>query len=241
MDGSFKEVGIGIVAGSNYLGLGGSTAYNAVLTTQDFASSDADSDPFLTGVVFTDTANTGFYAPGEGAGGVTIDAKRASDGTVFSTTTWSSGGYSLEVPAGTYTVSASGGGLSATVSHSDVVVGSLNVEEDFTTPPDTGTVKGLVFDDHNKDGIRESTDGGIAGVAIYLRRIKNGHGVGKELKADTNSKGDYTFADLAPGTYQEHEAVPPGDILTAPPGGTFTFNVSAGQTRSGGEFGDHVG
>ena len=32
---------------------------------------------------------------------MTITALRASDGTTFSTTTWSSGGYSLGLPTGT--------------------------------------------------------------------------------------------------------------------------------------------
>jgi uncharacterized protein YkwD len=241
MDGSFKEVGIGIVAGSNYQGLGGNAAYNAVLTTQDFAASDSDPDPFLTGVVFTDTAHTDFYVPGEGIGGVTIRATRAGDGQVFSTTTWSSGGYSLAVPAGTYTVAASGGGLSATVSYSKVVVGSLNVEEDFTAPPATGTLEGTIFDDHNKDGIREKNDQGLAGITIILRRIKNGNVVGKALKAVSNHNGKYELANLAPGIYRASEAVPAGDILTTPTGGTISFHVSAGQTVSDQNFGDYVG
>jgi len=64
---------------------------------------------------------------------MTITAKRASDGVVVGTTaTWSSGGYSLALPAGTYNVVASGGGLGGNVTYGNVVIGTQNVKRDFT-------------------------------------------------------------------------------------------------------------
>lgn len=133
MDPNYKEIGIGIAAGSPYYGLSSSksgTAWNAVITTEDFAASDADSKPFLTGVVFNDKKNSHFYAPGEGLGGITITATDGSH--TYTTTTWNAGGYSLEVPSGAYTVTASGSGLKKPITHAKVVVKSLNVEVDFT-------------------------------------------------------------------------------------------------------------
>ena len=129
MDPDFREIGIGIV-------LGEFSGYNAEMVTEDFAYTFAsDSAGFLTGVAYDDGLVSGdsFYTPGEGFGGVTITALRASDAATFSTTTWSTGGYSLALPAGTYTVTASGGGLPGVVTVQAVQMDSSNVKVDFTS------------------------------------------------------------------------------------------------------------
>ena len=131
---SFSEIGIGIGGSLTYQGVDtppSHTNESAVLTDVDFAATDADPSPILTGVVFNDLAHTQFYAPGEGIGNVTITATRTSDNATFNATTWLSGGYSLAVPSGTYDIVASGGSLSAPVTQSNVVVGGQNVEVDF--------------------------------------------------------------------------------------------------------------
>ena len=63
---------------------------------------------------------------------MTITAKRNSDNATYSMQTWSSGGYSLALPAGTYTVTASGGSLGGTVTNTGVVIGTQNVHQNFT-------------------------------------------------------------------------------------------------------------
>lgn len=128
MNNSFREVGAGVVTGAF---TSGGTTYNAVMATEDFASSGTG--VFLTGVAYSDgVTDDNFYTPGEGLGGVVVTATRASDGAVFQATAWSSGGYSLPVSAGTYTVTATGGGLGGTVTYNSVVVGTENVKRDFT-------------------------------------------------------------------------------------------------------------
>lgn len=124
MNPSFREVGVGICSGDFSI-------YKAVMVTQDFAYTGGNA--FLTGVVFNDSLvqENSFYTPGEGIGGVTITATRQIDQIVFTTTTWSSGGYSLAVPEGTYTVTASGAGLGRTYSHQQVTIGEQNVKVDF--------------------------------------------------------------------------------------------------------------
>lgn len=128
MSGAFREVGSGIVQGVFTTQSGD---YNAVMGTMDFARTG--NNLYLTGVAYSD-AVTGddFYTPGEGMGGATITATRDSDGAIFTTTTWDSGGYSLAVPAGSYTVVGSGGGLGGNVRHTNVIVSSQNVKRDFT-------------------------------------------------------------------------------------------------------------
>ena len=77
-----------------------------VILTEEFAWKSGDA--FLTGAVYRDTDANNFYTPGEGLGGVTVQAAGTSGQGTFTTQTWGSGGYSLALPPGTYTVTASG-------------------------------------------------------------------------------------------------------------------------------------
>ena len=75
---------------------------------------------FLTGVVFNDLDHDGQYDVGEGLGGVTISVQE-----VGTTTSFGSGGYTIAVPTGTYSVIASGGGLTTTFTQS-FTIGTTN-------------------------------------------------------------------------------------------------------------------
>ncbi|MEL6574278.1 MAG: carboxypeptidase regulatory-like domain-containing protein [Pseudomonadota bacterium] len=87
----------------------------------------AGTDAFLTGVVIEDGDGDRFYDIGEGLGGVTVTASGAN-GT-FSTATWESGGYTLELAPGSYTLTFSGGGLAGTISR-PVTMTALNQKQD---------------------------------------------------------------------------------------------------------------
>lgn len=127
LDPNSKEIGVGIVNG---LFTQDGTTYKSVMATEDFASTAGNS--FLTGVAYNDADKNNFYTPGEGLGDVTVTAQRITDGASFTTTTWASGGYSLQLAPGTYNVTASGGGLSGTVGYSQVAIANLNIDRDFT-------------------------------------------------------------------------------------------------------------
>ena len=128
LNGDWREVGSGVNVG-NYLSNG--YQLDAVVSVQDFGR--ANGNPFLTGVAYADGGGKNhFYDVGEGLGGVGVTATRASDGAKFSAVTWPSGGYSLAVPAGSYTVVAGGSGLGGTVTYGNVGVGGSNVKLDFT-------------------------------------------------------------------------------------------------------------
>ena len=124
LDAAMKEIGTGVLDGEF-------SGYNAVMVTEDFAYSAGNS--FLTGVIYNDLLvyDNDFYTPGEGVGGVLITATRLSDSAEFTTTAWASGGYSLQLAAGDYDVTLSGGGLSGTVAYSDVTIASQNVKLDY--------------------------------------------------------------------------------------------------------------
>jgi hypothetical protein len=103
---TFREVGIGVVLGS----AGGSGGVGPQLVTEDFGTTGGLL-PFVTGVVYRDLNNNGFYDPGEGVGGVTVAIANVNSYAV----TASSGGYSVPVPgSGNYTVTFSGGSTPTT-------------------------------------------------------------------------------------------------------------------------------
>jgi len=124
-------VGIG-VAGGTYQG------QSAVDVTQDFAFSGSGS--FLTGVAYTDLNSDGFYEPGEGLGGLSVQAKSGT-GTIYQTTTWDAGGYQLQLPAGAYQVTFSGSTLATPVTET-ASVGSQNQELDLVRAPGGTTAPG---------------------------------------------------------------------------------------------------
>ncbi len=104
--------------------------YNAVMVVQTFGYSSGN--PYLTGVAFSDSVIADdFYSIGESESGITIQADDGN-GTIYSTVTGSSGSYNIKLPAGTYTVTASGGSLANAMTAS-VTVGSQNVKLDFNT------------------------------------------------------------------------------------------------------------
>ena len=132
---NLREVGIGL-ASQDTTDSSGLFTERTTDTTIDLATTSRKSNPFLTGVVFQDAAGHGEYEPGEGLGGVTIRVTRAG-----STTTFSTGGYSLSLKPGTYTVTASGGGLAAPIRRT-VVVGKDNVRLNFDVNPNGLTLSG---------------------------------------------------------------------------------------------------
>lgn len=126
MNALFKEVGVGVATGPWVVG---GKSWNALAGTQNFA---ANNNTYLTGVAYRDNVVVDqFYSVGEGLGGVTVRATRVTDNAVFTTTTWASGGYSLALPAGTYNIQASGGGLASTIYYNAVTIGNQNVKRDF--------------------------------------------------------------------------------------------------------------
>jgi hypothetical protein len=120
---SLRDVGIGIVQTDP-----SNPSFGPMVITQDFGSRP-NSQAQLLGVAYYDKSNTNFYQPGEGQGGLQIDAVNLQTGNVLSTQTWDSGGYKLSLPAGQYRIIASLNGQ--VVQTSDVSVGTLNIEQDF--------------------------------------------------------------------------------------------------------------
>ena len=125
---AYKDVGIGLVNTSG-------NGVGPLVLTQDFGSQQNEG-PQILGVVYNDPTKTGFYAQGEGQGGVTIDAMNLSTGQDYQTQTWSAGGYQIPVAANAdYQVTATENGQ--VISSQQVQVGDVNVETDFVNNPAT--------------------------------------------------------------------------------------------------------
>ena len=125
---AYEESGMGVRFG---LYTSNSVTFNAVMVAEEFGFNSGN--PYLTGVAFNDgVVDDDFYSVGESVSGLTITAED-SNGGVFTTTTGSSGGYNMKLPAGTYTVTASGGSLPSSMVVSNVTVSSQNVKVDFNT------------------------------------------------------------------------------------------------------------
>jgi len=139
MSTSFTEIGIDITPETNP-----ATNVGPLVITQELGNRFAYA-PQVLGVVFGDGDSDGFYDAGEGRGGVTVTLV-GTPGT-FNTTTWSSGGYQIAVPQGTYTITFSGGGLTQ-VHTRNATLGTANVKVDVNTaiaaPPSVPSAPDLV-------------------------------------------------------------------------------------------------
>ena len=117
----YTEIGVGILFNGKGLMQGSVGPY---VVTQTFGTR---MQRYITGVVFADKNNNGFYDLGEGLEGVTIKPSRGTFYAVSST----SGGYAIPFTgSGSVTVTASGGNLSAPVTKTIDFTGE-NTKVDF--------------------------------------------------------------------------------------------------------------
>ncbi|AMV38952.1 CAP domain-containing protein [Planctomyces sp. SH-PL62] len=124
---AFTDVGVGVVKTSARPGGG---KLGPVVVTQNFGSR-SDAPTQLVGVVYDDKNGDDFYTPGEGKGGVSIDATNLDTGKTQSAKSWDSGGYQIPLAKGRYQVTASEN--SVVIKQVDVSVTGQNVAQDFRT------------------------------------------------------------------------------------------------------------
>ena len=266
----------GPFGGTGTGGGGNATNPNAIISVIDYATSsgNAGGDEFLTGVAYNDANGNNFYDVGEGLGNVTVSARRISDNATFTTTTFGaippttgfmdtggadSGAYSLRLPAGTYDVIGSGGGLTTPVRFSSVVIGSANVKRDFTpqqsggaipnpgtnpTPSTpnpasvTGDLKGKLFVDKNGDGKRakDVDTSTITGVKVYVDVDKDGVRDSTEPFGVILKGGKWQITGVAPGVYHVTVETPAGYRVSIPQATFKSVVVTSGRQRNAGAF-----
>jgi serralysin len=102
----------------------------AHLTAIGVAVQPVDNQPRITGAVFHDVNGNGQYDLGEGLSGVTIAVSGRRAVPAFA-----SGGFTVVLPrAGTFQVTASGGGLAAPITQTVHVRADRNVRLEFAVP-----------------------------------------------------------------------------------------------------------
>ncbi len=199
----------------------------------------------------TNTVSTGVYAPGTingsvfadanangvrettdtGLAGATVNLLGPDGHTILATTTSAADGtyHFTGIAPGTTTVQVvppAGDSLSTPATTTVTVTsGSTNTVSTGVYAP--GTINGSVFADANANGVRETTDTGLAGATVNLLG-PDGH----TILATTTSAADgtYHFTGIAPGTTTVQVVPPAGDSLSTP--ATTTVTVTSGSTNT---------
>lgn len=139
---TYREIGIAIEPENNP-----TTNVGPLVVTQHLAADFADG-PFLTGVAYNNSVlNDQFYSVGEGLAGLLVEVfETGTSNLIGSTTTWDSGGYALDLPAGVYDVTFSAPGLYQMSTGIDMT-GGVNVKldaVDLNPKPGDANIDGLV-------------------------------------------------------------------------------------------------
>ncbi len=93
-----------------------------------------------------------------------------------------------------------------------------------TATPGKGEIRGMVYEDRDRNGVLEEGEPPLAGARVTLRTA-----AGAFLRQqETGSEGVFLFVDLAPGAYRVVEADPPGYFSTTD--NQRPVDIGAGET-----------
>jgi len=165
-----------------------------------------------------------------------------------SSTSTANGTYSfLNLAAGTYDVrqisqagfnqTAPAGGFHTLIL--DVATNATNIDFGNRQPP--GTISGTVFSDYDSSGAQNGSEPGLAGWTVYIDTNDSGTLDAGERSATTGVGGDYSFADLAPGSYLVRHLLQPGYVQTYPTSGGVILTTPGAPEPAGNGTSDFVG
>ncbi|HEV8061040.1 MAG TPA: SdrD B-like domain-containing protein, partial [Gemmataceae bacterium] len=191
----------------------------------------------LAGEVFQDVNGNGALDTGDtGISGVTVTLFDSGNNQVAQTITDSSGDYQFFAGIGTYHVveTLPSGVIQTTPPPPSVTI-------NFGTPDVTNldfgnftlvTIGGQVFQDINGNGVDDSGEPGLQGWTVELETTT---GV-VEQTTTTDVNGDYSFANLQPGTYRVREVGQGGWLQTT--GDPTDFVTASGVNQTSVNFGN---
>ncbi len=151
MNSGHREVGLGVIQETN-----AATDVGPWVVTEDFGVRFNSPEVFLLGVSYADHDDNQFYTPGEGRSGMTINASGATGQST------SSGGYVVEMGAGTKTITFSGGKLTSSLSVSASLSAGSNAKIDVCDQSTLLTSVSLTV----LRGVTEVRALGIQGLAL---------------------------------------------------------------------------
>jgi hypothetical protein len=101
----------------------------------------------------------------------------------------------------------------------------------FTLISSPAKISGQVYDDANRNGLKDTTETGRSGIKVY--GDLNGNNVLDtcEPNATTDSSGNYTISNLTAGTYLLRPIPATGTTITAPSVGYLQVPVTTGPDR----------
>ena len=95
-------------------------------------------------------------------------------------------------------------------------------------PAAHGAIVGAVCDDFNDNGRLDPGEPGLQGWTVYLDDNGNSALDPSEARAITDANGNFSFTNLAAGTYTLREVLPTGWTQTLPGGATMSYSIPLG-------------
>src|SRR5688572_18853747 len=218
------------------------------------------------GYVFNDTNGNGLFDSGAG-GETTISGRTVYadannnallDSGEVSAVTDQSGRYVLMLPSGNHRLRqilpagwAETGRQTDSINSQFATTGVVAVPTDLDpvavrnfyfgtqlTAVDNGAIAGVVFDDADDDGSRDSGEAGLANVRVYIDVNSNAiFDSGTEASVLTTTDGSYAFSKLLAGTYNVRSIVATGRRSTTPINNVRTVNLPTNQASTNNNFG----
>lgn len=222
------------------------TPSGSLASTQMFAKVSS-TQKMAVGAIFEDKNGSGWYNAGEGIAGAQIEFKNQATGASIITTALTAGGYQVVLPAGTYTVTASGGSLKNSVVIPTVTIGSSNVWQNIiydptVIPPDAMEPNNSLAGASDVGG-RDHT---LASLSIhpsdidYFKFIPNGTGPATFELRFTQASGDLDLRMLDSSGSEIASAITgnaPESITTnVTRGQTYFLQVFSNTNRSNGQY-----
>jgi uncharacterized repeat protein (TIGR01451 family) len=200
---------------------GGPLTYSIIVTN--------DGPSTATNVVMTDVLPNGLTFT---QGSSTVGNVNAAGQTVTANIGTLAPGASATITIETSVATSAAGTLSntASVTGTETDTNTSNNSSTLNTPiAVTGSVSGLTYIDADRNGVFSSGESGVAGVTMTLTGTDI---LGRTVNrtATTNANGEYTFADVHPGTYTVTQTQPLGlqslqNNVGTPAGGTAGDNL----------------
>lgn len=163
------------------------------------------------------------------------------DSTERSTFTSSSGGYGFSnLAAGSYrlrTVSPSGWRPSSSAWYYDLTLASGAAASRNFAWTQKIMISGSVFNDLDRDRVRDSGEAGLANWRVFIDRDGDGVLDFGEISVLSDSAGNYSFKTLSAGTHQVRVVQQSGWSRTTPSTGYHSLTVASGGTSTGKLFG----
>ncbi|MEG4348662.1 SdrD B-like domain-containing protein [Microcoleus sp. LAD1_D3] len=221
------------------------TATDAVGNTSEFSAQPVPVVvplSTITGIKFNDIDGNGTQAAGElGVAGVTVFLDTNGDNILSagetSATTGADGSFTFgNLPAGTYNVRefVPAGSRQTTQNPPPVILtagqttpATVNFGNQ-AIPAVLGSITGIKFNDADGNGTQAAGELGVPGVTIFLDTNNDGILDATETSTTSDANGSFAFPNLASGTYNVREVVPPFSQPTTP--NPVPVTLTAGQT-----------